>query len=190
MRVWREAFPPAQFVVSEVVVAGVETSRRDDLLAGLATIESSKFLGLWDGVAFSYEVFDEELLRRDLERVERYLASVGYYEARVTAARVVQLDEHRVRVELAVVEGTPVNTGSIQLSGLELVPLEVGANAVRSMPLSTGETFTEQDYEDTETHVLRTLRDAGYAFATVDGAARVDIANHTVDVHLTVKNGR
>jgi outer membrane protein assembly factor BamA len=185
----REAFPPDQFVVAEVAIAGVESERRDDLLAGLATVESPKFLGLWDGVAFEYEVFDEELLRRDLERVERYLASVGYYEARVTAARVVRLDQHRVRVEIAVVEGEPVRTGSIELSGLEFLPLAVGAEAVGQMPLSTGEVFVEADYEKTKSHVLRTLHNAGYAFATVKGAVQVDVANRSVNVELRVDMG-
>lgn len=186
----REAFPPDQFVVSEVAVSGVARERADNVLAGLATTESSKFLGIWDGVAFEYEVFDEELLRRDLERVERYLASVGYYEARITAARVVQLDAHRVRVEINVTEGRPVITGSIRLSGLEQLPLEVGAEAVRSMPLSTGKPFIENDYKQTKRRVLRALHDAGYAFATVDGTARVDIANHNVDVDLSVDMGQ
>lgn len=170
-------------------VAGVPSERQEDLLAGLATTESAKLLGLWDGVAFEYEVFDEELLRRDLERVERHLASVGYYEARVTAARVVALDAHRVRIEIAVAEGQPVVTRSITLTGLEALPLSVGAEAVRSMPLSTGDTFVENDYENTKAVVLRTIHDAGYAFATVTGKARVDIANHTVDVHIAVEAG-
>lgn len=182
----RKDFPPGQSVVSNVVLEGVGAERQSELLAGLATVESSRFLGIWDGVGFEYEVFDPELLRHDVERVEAFLRAEGYYEARVLATRVETVDSHRVRVHLSVREGSPVLIQSINLAGLETLPLEVSADAFRGMPLTTGQPFREQDYEASKRHILRTLQNAGYAFAEVTASARVDLAAHTADVAIAV----
>lgn len=185
----RNPFPPNQPVVARVALDGVESVPTQPLLEGLATIESPRLLGIWDGVGFEYEVYDAELLRRDLERVERYLHAEGYYEAQVLAARVVALDEHRVRVEIRVQEGAPVMVTSVHLVGLEQLPLEVSAEALRGMPLQPGLRFQEAAYEASKRHLLETLKNSGHAFATVEGSARVDIARHAADVEIRVAAG-
>lgn len=182
----RHDYPPGQAVVSAVTLEGVGGERQSELLAGLATVESQRFLGVWDGVGFEYEVFDPELLRHDVERVESYLRAQGFYEARVLATRVESVDAHRVRVQISVREGPAVLVRSINLAGLEAIPLEVSAEAFRGMPLTTGRPFREADYEASKRHILLTLRNAGYAFSEVTGGARVDLAAHTADVAISV----
>lgn len=179
-------YPPGQAVVSDVVLEGIGAERQTQLLVGLATVESSRFLGIWDGVGFEYEVFDPELLRHDVERVESYLRAQGYYEARVLASRVQFVDDHRVKVQISVREGPPVLVRSIDLAGLQSLPLEVSAEAFRGMPLTTDRPFRESDYEASKRHILLTLQNAGYAFAEVTGSARVDLAAHTADVAISV----
>lgn len=183
----RRDYPPGQAVVSEVAFDGVGAQRERELLAGLATVESPRFLGIWDGVGFEYEVFDPELLRHDVERVESYLRTQGYYEARVLATRVETIDQHRVKVRLSVREGPPVLVRSINLAGLQSLPLEVSAEVFRGMPLTTGGPFKESDYEASKDHILTTLQNAGYAFSEVTGSARVDLAAHTADVTISVE---
>lgn len=173
--------------MSEVNLDGVGGDRQSELLAGLATIESPRFLGVWDGVGFEYEVFDPELLRHDVERVESYLRTRGYYEARVVATRVETIDDHRVRVQISVREGLPVLIRSINLSGLELLPLDVSADAIRGMSLTTNRPFQDRDYEATKRHIQLTLHNAGYAFARVTGSAQVDLAAHAADVSLSIQ---
>lgn len=179
-------FPPGQSVVAEVTLEGVTGSRGNELLEGLATVASPRFLGIWDGVGFEYEVFDPELLRHDIERVESYLRSRGYYEARVLATRVTRVDEHRVRVEISVREGPPVLISSIELSGLERVPLEVSADVLRGMTITTNTPLDEREYEASKRHVIRTLQNAGYAFTEVSGQVTVDLVEHTAKVSLTI----
>jgi outer membrane protein insertion porin family/translocation and assembly module TamA len=172
--------------VSRVALEGIGAERQKELLAGLATVESPRFLGIWDGVGFEYEVFDPELLRHDVERVESYLRAQGYYEARVLATRVEAVDAHRVKVQLSVREGPPVLVRSINLAGLQSLPLDVSAEAFRGMPLTPNRPFREGEYEATKRHILLTLQNAGYAFAEVTGSARVDLAAHTADVSISV----
>ncbi len=123
----RHSVPEGALVVRSVGVEGTEAVDPAPLLEGLATAPSPRFLGLWDGVAFEYEIYDENLLTRDLERVERYLRARGYYEAKVRAARVIRLrDGRRVRVEIEVVEGVPVLVRRVEVAGLDALPWSSG----------------------------------------------------------------
>src|SRR5437762_2184470 len=142
---------PAAPVVSDVELEGSERVASNDLLEGLATAESPRFLGIWDGVIFDYEVFDEMLLERDLGRIERYYRARGYYEARVTAARVIHLDAHHVRVKIRVSEGQPVRlAGAVQTPGLERLPPDVSFAAIRANAMTPGDPFDEAVYEKTK----------------------------------------
>lgn len=185
----RKDYPPRQQIVSDVSLMGLNSVRPQPILEGLATIPSGRFLGLWDGVAFEYEVYDPEVLRKDLARVERYLQRRGYYEARVVAARVIHSGRHHVRVEIDAREGAPVLTQAIKLSGLELVPIGVAAEALRASPLQTGRLFDEDEFDASRGQILRVLRDHGYAFAKVQSQASVDVARHVADVQFSVTPG-
>jgi len=105
-----EGLPPNAPVISDVDLEG-PTGRPGSIVDGLATARSPRLLGIWDGVVFDYEVFEETILERDLERLRRYYRARGYYDARVLAARVITVDEHHVRVEIRVNEGEPVRVG-------------------------------------------------------------------------------
>jgi outer membrane protein assembly factor BamA len=182
---------PAAPVVSDVELEGSERVASNDLLEGLATAESPRFLGIWDGVIFDYEVFDEMLLERDLGRIERYYRARGYYEARVTAARVIHLDAHHVRVKIRVSEGQPVRlAGAVQTPGLERLPPGVSFAAIRANAMTPGDPFDEAVYEKTKRDIVKALADRGYAYAKVKGRATVDVAKHSASVVVEVDPGR
>ncbi len=185
----RKPYPPKQPVVEDVSLEGTKAANQNAILGGLATIPSAKFIGIWDGVAFEYSVYDPDVLAKDLARVERYLQKRGYYEAKVVAARVIQTDARHVRVEIRVQEGAPVRTQSIRLTGLETVEIEASAAALRASPLQTNDVFDEDEYEQSKDRILRALRDRGYAFAEVTGKVRLDIATHSADVEFHVNPG-
>ena len=180
---------PATPIVSSVEFSGVESVDERVLRDGIATAESPKFLGIWDGVAFEYELYDEELLRKDLERIERAYRAAGYYEAKVSAARIVRTG-HRVRVEIDVQEGAPVKLRSLNFQGLDRVPLEVSADILRQAELRVGRVLSEKDYDQTKGTILTVLGDHGYAFAQVRGTAEVDIARHSAAVKFEVVPGK
>jgi outer membrane protein insertion porin family/translocation and assembly module TamA len=194
----QKPYPPEGDVVSDVEVGPVkaEGADHDALLEGLSTARSPRFLGIWDGVAFEYEVFDDNVLARDLERVERYYRARGYYEAKVTAARVIRVDEHHVRVEIRVEEGEPVRLAAVPtITGTARFPLDqngkptLAAEVMKAVTLRQGDLFDEARFQEVQQAIGDTLADRGYAFVRVKSDAQVDIARHTATVRYDVEPG-
>ncbi|HEY3236013.1 MAG TPA: POTRA domain-containing protein [Polyangiaceae bacterium] len=185
----RKDYPAGRAVISNVELQGVDSVDSDEILQGMATAESPRFLGIWDGVMFDYEVFDKTVLARDLERIERYYRRRGYYEAKVFVARVIRVDAHRVRVQIAVREGSPVLTERVTPRGLETLPIDVAAKAIARIKLKPGEVFDEDRFEQSKQAVSDTLADYGYAFVKVEGRVKVDLARHLAEVQLSVTAG-
>lgn len=176
--------------MQDVELENVENVEPSSVLKGLATAKSPRFLGIWDGVAFEYEVFDKDLLTKDLERIEKYYQARGYYEAKVTAARVVRTDAHHVIVQIRVQEGQPVLTRRVNLVGIERLPISVATDALKSVQLRPGKPFDQAVFEDSKKALGNALADAGYAFVKVQASAHVDIAHHAADVTYDVTSGK
>lgn len=180
---------PAAPIVDDVVLSGADVVDRDELMEGLTTTRTPRFLGLFDGVVYEYEVYSEDLLVKDLARIQRYYVARGYYDARVTAARVVPMDDGRVRVELGVFEGTPVRTSFVDIQGIAEIPIEVGTGVLKAVQLRIGEPFDEKLYDDTKRSILATLRDGGFGLAQVEGRVSVDVARQSAAVTFLVQSG-
>jgi outer membrane protein assembly factor BamA len=186
----KKDYPPDHDVVSRLDVVGAESVPEDDVEEGLATTGSPRFLGVWDGVIFDYEVFDENVLARDLQRVERYYRARGFYEAKVTASRIIRGDEHHVRVEVHVDEGPVVRVAQPpEVSGLATLPHEVATAALEAVTLNPGDRLDEEEFDKSARRIAEVLGDAGYAFAKVDHKAHVDLASHTANVWFEAKPG-
>lgn len=188
---------PAQSpVIKELRLEGADSIDQDRLREGLATRESPSFLGV-QGFGYEYELLDESLLERDLERVERFYRARGHYEAKVTAARVLWLDPQRVRVEIAVNEGPPVLIGAagaaamaVQLSGLETIDDASTAAEIIAASPRPGEILDEDAYERSKNVMRRILADSGYAFASVTGQVEVDLSRHEARMRFAVEAGK
>lgn len=181
--------PPGRDAVSRVRIDGAPDTHEEELESGLATQPSPRLLGLFGGV-YEYELLDRAALERDLERIERQLRRRGYYEAKVRAARIVRIGENRVRVEIEVIPGEAVRIRDVQTSGLADLPFEVSTAATRALALRQGEPFDEDAFERAQEEVARALADRGYAFAEVEGKARVDLVTHSADLAFTVRPGK
>ena len=62
----------------------------------LATGATAKFMGLFRGIVYDYEVYDPSVLQRDMARVERYYRGKGFLEAHARVGRVVQVSARHV----------------------------------------------------------------------------------------------
>ncbi len=167
----------------------------DELEQGLATEVPSKLPAIWP-LNRGERGLDEALLARDLERVERFYRARGYYEAKVTGARVIWTGEHSVRIEIVVSEGTPVaieagpdGGRAVQVSGLESIG-EPGlvAKIIAACPQS-GERLDEETYERAKATIRKLLADHGYAFVRVTGRVDVERARHAAQIRLDVAAG-
>ncbi len=185
------SIPEGRTAIDEVQILGAHTIAPSDLETKLATAPTPKFLGLFRGVVYDYEVFDAAVLQRDLARVERYFRGHGLFDARARAGRITQVSETHVRVEIVVDEGPPSVNRNVVVAGLEGVPDPI-AHAARTAAADTlpkGDRFDEDAYAKARTSVKRALTDRGYAYATLTYDAQVDVGTHVVDYAFTVTPG-
>ncbi len=183
--------PPGRTAIDAVEVQGAQSVDEDEVLDDLATASSPKFLGLFRGVVYDYEVLDASVLQRDLARVVRVYQSKGFFDARVRVARVIPSGTSRVRVQIVVDEGPPTLNGKLEVKGLESVPepivAEVRGAAQRRM--RPGRRFDESRYRAAAQNTRDALLSRGYAYAEVEPSAEVDVVRHTVSYLFTVRPG-
>jgi outer membrane protein insertion porin family/translocation and assembly module TamA len=163
----------------------------DEIVDSLATAPSPKFLGLFRGVVYDYEIYDASVLQRDLARVARHYKSHGFFDAQVRVARVKRTSDDHVRVEVVVEEGPPTLNGQVTVNGLEGMPEPIAA-AVRQVAqrrLRSGRRFDESRYRTAIESTRGALMARGYAYAQVESSADVDVTRHTVEYVFTVKPG-
>lgn len=183
--------PPGKSAVDEVTIAGGDDVDEDDAAEKIATSASPRFLGLFQGVVYDYEIYDERVLARDLERLERYYRARGHYAARVQAARVERTGKRSVRVSIEVDEGPAFLVRAVHIEGLESLSPEAAASVRRAArrELKEGETFEEDAFNRAAGVITWSLKDHSYALARVEKNAAVDVASRRVDVTFQAAPG-
>jgi len=186
------SLPPGRQAVDRVDVVGASAVAESDVKEKISTASSPRFLGLWQGLVFDYELFDPYVLERDLQRVERLYRARGYYEAHARAGRVERRANDHVAVTIVVDEGIPVRVREVRLDGLTAVPIDDAAAALAAVRgrLRYGEPFDEDDFVAAEAGIRAALTDRGYAFAQVSGEATVDLPAHVADARFAIAAGQ
>lgn len=182
--------PPGKSAVARLEIEGLEEVEEGAVAERIATVESPRFLGIASGVVYEYSVLDRYALRRDLSRIERYLRARGFYEARVRAARVVTRGD-KAYVTIEVEEGEPVTIASVTILGdraLAREDREAMARAAREHA-AVGARFDEDEFADAEEAMRDALTARGYAAATVERHAEVDLASKEATLRFTVEPG-
>ncbi|MDF2695604.1 MAG: outer membrane protein assembly factor YaeT precursor [Labilithrix sp.] len=182
--------PSGKKAVASVSIEGTHDIDDEDLEDSIATRESSRFLGIFDGVIYEYEIFDQYALRRDLQRIERYLRAQGFYDAHVYAARV-ETQGNKVRVTIGVDQGEPVLVDSIAIA--EKTPVdEKTRQAIRTAiatVLRIGHRLEEEKFANSESAAVKGLTSTGHAAAKVTRQAEVDLGTHRARLVYTVDPG-
>ena len=186
------SIPEGRSAIDSVRIVNASALDGRDVRDKLATTESPRFLGIFRGLFYDYEIFDASMLQRDLARVERYYRGHGFLDAHARAGRVIHENDGRhVRVEIVVDEGAPTIDGQLRVDGLDDLPAPIAAE-VRSTATSAlprGARFDEEAYAKAKLAVARALTDRGYAYATVKADAQADLVSHTIDYVFTVHAG-
>jgi outer membrane protein insertion porin family/translocation and assembly module TamA len=183
--------PKGRSPVDEVSVRGADKVSESDVEGKLATAPSPKFLYLFRGVVYDYEVFDQNTLQRDLARVERFYRAKGYYDAHARAGRVdVEKDNH-VNVQVVVEEGPPTINQGLSVRGIEELPPQVKKQVFQaaSAALPSGKPFEEDQFVAAETKVKKALTDAGYAYAKTTRDVYLDVVHHVANVVINTVPG-
>jgi outer membrane protein insertion porin family/translocation and assembly module TamA len=155
----------------------------------MATTPSSKFVGLFRGVVYDYEIFNQSVLQTDLQRIERYYRARGFYKARVRAGRIFYEDEKHVRVQVEVHEGPPIIVQRVAVLGIRHLPTDVvrAARRAAAAPVAVGKRFEEEEFVRAEADLKRALTDRGYAHVTVKRVAEVDLPRDRASVAFYVE---
>jgi outer membrane protein assembly factor BamA len=183
--------PPGRSAVDSIRVINNKTLSDDDIEDKIATDPSTKFLFLFQGVAYDYSVYDESTLQHDMARVERFYRSKGFLDAHARVAHVRQVSPHHVRIEIVVDEGKPTINRYVTVVGLDGLPVDV-ARAVRRAAddaLGAHERFDEEKFKKSETIVKAALTDRGYAYTKVESDAELDLGQHVIDYGFKVTPG-
>ena len=182
------SIPRHRSAVDSVAVRGTHKLSASDIEEKIATAPSPKFLGLFRGVVYDYELFSRATLQRDLARIERYYRARGYYDAHAIAGLVTHTDDKHVHVEIEVEEGPPVVNAPSKLEGVAGLPKEIidAVNRAARDLLPPGDPFDEDKFQEAQDAVRRALTDAGYAYAKVERDALVDLVKHTALPVFTV----
>jgi outer membrane protein assembly factor BamA len=183
--------PPQHTAVDAVDVSGNEKLASADVVDVMATSPSPKFLGLFQGFVYDYELFDRFVFQKDLERVERYYRARGYYQAHARAGRILATKKQHVRVDVAVDEGKPILLKEIKiLESAKLDPkLWKDANKAMFQQIALDKPFDEDQFANAETAVRRAFTDHGYAFTQTLRRAEVDLPNHRARAVIEVYPG-
>jgi outer membrane protein assembly factor BamA len=184
------SIPAGRSAVDSVRVVDSGPLDAQDVAAQIATAPSPRFLGLFH-VFYDYEIFDASVLQRDLARVERYYRGRGFLEAHARIARVVHTHPDHVRIEIVVEPGPATLDRVVHVVGLDEVPgaIRDAATQAATGALARGARFDEDAYKNAKAAVARALTDHGYAYATVEADAQIDVLAHAVDYTFTAKPG-
>jgi len=185
------SIPERRFALRSIDISGNHAVDADDVRAEIASQESARFLGLFPGLVYDYEIFDRYVLERDLQRIERYFRARGFYHAKVRAGRVFYQSARQVKVEILIDEGPPMIVRRIDLHGLEGLPAPLVTRATlrAESNLGVGKRFEEKVFASTETDLKTLFSNAGHAFVKIRRSADVDLSNDLVWVGFWVDAG-
>jgi outer membrane protein assembly factor BamA len=185
------SIPQGRAAIDAVDIVGARSVDAHDIEDKLVTAESPRFIGVLQGVANDYTIYDPSVLQRDLARVERYYRGRGFFEAHVRVARVIRTSRDHVRVEIVVDEGPPMRNRDVHVDGLEGLPAPIASAAMlaATSTLKRGDRFDEDTYAKARADVVKALTERGHAYAAVTADARANLGAHAIDYTLTVTPG-
>lgn len=175
----QSANPPAVRFIRFVGVKSLDASR----LGKIMETQAKRFR--WG----QGNPLDETVLRRDVERIEKFYKSQGFYDARVLGHRLIPLGGREVILEITVKEGRPVIVESVDLT-VDNAPFGPWHDdLLQVIPLKPGRRFTSSDFYDTEKRVREFLSDWGYPRATVETQGSMDKEAKTAHIQVHVALG-
>jgi outer membrane protein assembly factor BamA len=185
------AIPDRRYSLESIRVTGNDALSDSEIEEHIASRASPRFFGVFKGLIYDYEVFDRYVLERDLQRIERFYRSRGYYWTRVRAGRVYKSGEREVSVEIVIEESEPVKVARIDVHTPPNVTPELEKAAERGVArvLGVGDVFEEAEFDVAAEALGRAFANHGYAYATVRKAADVDVTRNKVSLGFWVDAG-
>ncbi len=132
--------------------------------------------------------FDEEILKDDLVRIKRLYANNGYYDAQVTYKLEYNKDKTRVKIEIDIDEGEPIELTKLNL-GIRALDKEIQKEIRSAIPLKEGKVFSPNAYQQTKNVMSEVLANDGYPKSDIKGEALVNRREKWAKVKFNVEPG-
>lgn len=172
---------PSQPVVRKLTIEGTKQLSRGKLESGIATTAT----GWWWPFAKKH-YYDPFTWQTDLRRIERVYQSHGFFQAKVQGDTVKPV-ENGVELTAMVQEGQPTTVEVFQVRGLEPLTEEQRREVLHGVAWQG--TFSEDRWEGAKATIADRVRNLGYAKATVEGRALIDVNTHKADLLIVVQTG-
>jgi outer membrane protein assembly complex protein YaeT len=163
--------PSRTYRVEAIQFNGNENFSDSDLEAPMTT-KTRPFYAIWQ----KRPVFDPETFTGDLNQLQLFYQSHGYYNAHISY----DLEIHRdlITPHLTIREGHPVKVDSVSLEVASPAPSPQALQPGFSLPLKAGHIFTQPDYQAGEQNLISVYRQNGYAHPDVTRHAVVRTGPH------------
>jgi outer membrane protein assembly complex protein YaeT len=175
--------PARQWRVERIEFSGNKVFS-DDELGEVMVTKSRAWYRIWE----DRPVFDPIAFATDLERLQRFYESKGYYETTVTYDLDVDDVRELITVRIAVREVAPVLISDIDVEiaggpGQQQPPLP------EQLPVKRGAVFREAEYQQAEQVLRNFFLDHGYAHVKTERKAEVDLDKQRVRIRYVVEPG-
>lgn len=134
-------------------------------------------------------VFDEEVLKDDMVRIERLYANNGYYDAKATYETKFNDEGTRVEIKIKIDEGEPVILTDIDLTFEGDLPEDLKKKITKAIPLEVNKTFSPNGYQQTKGVISDLLSDKGYPKSDIEGEALVNRREKWARAKFVIKPG-
>lgn len=133
--------------------------------------------------------YDEDAWKTDLRRIEKYYRARGFYQAKVTRQEVKPHGRKEVDVVAAVDEGDPTHVATVDVQGIDDLPADDRERLLAQVSLAPGQIFVVERWDGLKEKLLETLREEGYAAASVGGEVKVGLDTRLADVTVSIDHG-
>jgi len=169
--------------ISKVKIKGAEVVSKQQIEQVIGTeFPSIKF---W----VKKPVFDEEVLKDDMIRIQRLYSNNGYYDAEATYEIKYNKDGTRVEITINIEEGEPVILTDIELKIEGDLRVDIEKKIDKSIPLKKGQVFSPNGYQQTKGVISEILSDNGYPKSEIEGEALVNRREKWARAKFVVKPG-
>lgn len=151
----------------------------------------SKFLNKFTPFGEKATYFDRSVLIPDQEALRDFYYSNGYFKAKITVKYEIDTLEKKAAVYYIINEGEPAILKSLQITGLDDLPLEFLENVKKMVEIDTTKPFNGQLIEEKKNNVLTFCKDHGYMLISTKSVPEVviDTIKNRVNVKIDFSLG-
>ena len=170
--------------VDRIEFSGNKVLTADELSDAIVT-KARPWYRFWE----DQPVFDPVTFGSDLERLQRFYESRGYYGTAVTYDLTVDNDRGFITAQIEVREGMPVFISDIDVEVATTAADKKPPPFPKELPVKRGEIFREAEYQQAEQILRGVFLENGYAHVKTERKAEVDLDQHRVRIRYTVHPG-